>query len=255
MSTPGPRLSISIFFPAFNDGGTIGKLVHDASEVLKPLTDEYEILVINDGSTDNTREVLETLSKMEPHLRVINHGRNLGYGAALRTGFQNVTKELVFYTDGDGQYDVRQLVQLHQLLTDQVDVVNGFKIKRADGLTRKIAGALYNQSARVAFGVPVRDIDCDFRLLRGKYLQNIELETASGAICIELIHKLARGGARFAEMPVEHSPRVHGQSQFFTLRSVTQTLSDFLWLWWRLVLAPRFRVSSDGRKQKSTATG
>src|SRR5687768_7410809 len=141
------KLSISVFFPAFNDAKSIGKLVKDACEVLTTLTDEYEVIVINDGSTDETGEVLEDLRKTHRFLKIIHHEKNGGYGAALQSGFQAALKELIFYTDGDGQYDVREMPLLFQKMNKSVDVVNGYKIGRADGKRRRWLGGTYNQLA------------------------------------------------------------------------------------------------------------
>jgi len=244
------RASISAFFPAFNDAATIGTLVRNVLSVLPQLTDSYEVLVINDGSTDATQEVLEAIAASQPLVRVIRHEQNRGYGAALRSGFQNVTKDLVFYTDGDGQYDVRDLPQLSQLLTEDVDIVNGFKLKRADTRGRRLVGGAYNLLARLLFGLPVSDVDCDFRLIRRRALQGIQLDSESGSICVELVYKLHAAGCRFAETPVHHYPRLYGQSQFFNGRSVLRTLRDFFALWLRMV-ALRHQEFSPNRTDKS----
>lgn len=230
---------ISVFFPAYNDAETIGALVLAALEVLPTLTDDFEVIVINDGSTDGTRAQLEALAKRYPELRVIHHSRNGGYGAALRSGFAAAQKELIFYTDGDGQYRVDELPVLHQLLTSEVDVVNGFKIKRADNRRRKVLGALYNRLARLVFLLPIRDVDCDFRLIRQTAVAPLKLSVTSGAICVELVHQLHRNGCRFAEAPVHHYPRPHGRSEFFTPGRVIHTAFDFLRLWLRAMLSWR----------------
>jgi glycosyltransferase involved in cell wall biosynthesis len=235
------RPSLSVFFPAYNDGQAIGALVGDALALLPMLTDDYEIIIVNDGSTDETAAVLDRLARTHACVRVVQHERNLGYGAALRSGFAHARKELVFYTDGDGQYDVRELAQLYPLLAAGVDVVNGFKIKRADSGRRKVIGGLYNRVARLLFRLPVRDVDCDFRLLRRKALAGITLTSSSGAICVELVRKLHAAGCRFAEVPVHHYPRAHGRSQFFTPRRVARTARDFGALWLRLVVLRRVR--------------
>jgi len=233
------KLSISVFFPAFNDAGTIASLVTDALAVLPSLTDDYEVIVVNDGSIDSTQAVLDELARVHPCVEIIQHGQNMGYGAALRSGFSRASKDLIFYTDGDGQYDVRELTALRALLSDGVDVVNGFKVKRADARRRKLIGGLYNQLARVLFRLPIRDVDCDFRLLRREAMRGCEITLSSGAICVELVHKLHVAGCNFVETPVCHHPRLHGRSQFFTPRRVAHTLRDFTLLWWRQTSAAR----------------
>ena len=231
--------SISVFFPAFNDEGSIAALVREALAVLPTLTDDYEVIVVNDGSTDRTAAVLAGLARESPHVRVVEHERNRGYGGALRTGFASATKDLIFYTDGDGQYDVRELARLRPLLTDGVDVVNGYKTGRADDGRRKVAGALYNRLAHIFFDIPVRDVDCDFRLMRRSAFEGVELFSSSGSICVEMVHKLSRAGRVFVDAPVRHYPRAHGRSQFFTPRRVARTAYDFFSLWLRLVAFPR----------------
>jgi glycosyltransferase involved in cell wall biosynthesis len=223
--------SISVFFPAYNDANSIGKLVSDAVETVSSITSDYEIIVINDGSSDNTQHVLNDLKTKYERLKVITHEVNRGYGGALRSGFAAASKELIFYTDGDGQYDVRELTKLIPLLTSGVDVVNGYKTSRTDRLNRKIIGGLYNRVIHILFRLPIRDIDCDFRLIRRKVLDKIVLITNSGSICVELIAKLSRSGAIFKEVGVSHYARQHGSSQFFTLRRISNTLVDVLSLW------------------------
>jgi glycosyltransferase involved in cell wall biosynthesis len=239
MASDQRRRSISVFFPAYNDAETISSLVSDALAVLSSLADDYEVIVVNDGSTDATAAVLDELARKEPRLRVVHHGVNRGYGGALRTGFESARKELIFYTDGDGQYDVRELLSLYPLLAPGVDAVNGFKVKRADGLRRRLLGAAYNRLAHVLFTVPVRDVDCDFRLIRASAARRIALTSSGGAVCVEMVHRLAKAGCVFAEVPVNHYPRAHGRSQFFTARRVARTALDFLLLWLRLVAGPR----------------
>ena len=219
--------SISVFFPAFNDEQTISSLVHKALEVLPEFTDDYEVLVINDGSTDDTGKIIDELALTFHQVRAIHHTNNRGYGAALQTGFLHATKELVFYTDGDGQYDVAELRRLVPSMTDEVDIVNGYKSRRADSRARKLAGEVYNRVARKVFELPIRDVDCDFRLIRRSHLQEIGELSNSGAACVQLVRKLHSQGAVFAEVAVNHYPRLHGKSQFFTVSNVTRTLVDF----------------------------
>jgi glycosyltransferase involved in cell wall biosynthesis len=244
--------SITVFFPAFNDEGSIASLVTDALGVLPRLTDDFEVLVVNDGSADATRAVLEELARASPHVRVIHHERNRGYGAALRTGFGHARKELVFYTDGDGQYDVRELAALRPLLTDAVGAVNGYKIKRSDARSRIVIGGAYNRLARLLFRLPIRDVDCDFRLMRRQAVERLDLVSSSGVICVELVRKLHASGCVFAEAPVRHYPRRHGRSQFFTFGRVARTAFDFFVLWFKLVGLRRF---ARGRRARKSAAG
>ena len=167
---------------------------------------------------------------------MVEHETNQGYGAALRSGFGAAATELVFYTDGDGQYDARELPKLFALLTEKTDVVNGFKIERADKINRKIAGGSYNRLAHFLFSLPVRDVDCDFRLIRRAVLGKITLTSTSGSICVELIYKLKKAGARFTEVGVNHYERPFGKSQFFTARRVSKTLLDFFALWFKFIV-------------------
>lgn len=229
-------VGISVFLPAFNDEKTIGKLVTEALALLPSLADDYEVIVINDGSVDSTAAVLDELAKTSKHFRVIHHPRNQGYGAALRSGFRAAVKELVFYTDGDGQYDMNELALLVPLMKDKVDVVNGYKIKRQDDPHRAVTGAVYNRMARLFFRIPIRDVDCDFRLIRRKALERISLNSRSGAICVELVHKLASSGCVFKEVPVHHFERPYGRSQFFTPRRIAHTFAQFFALWWNDVI-------------------
>src|ERR1051325_7311983 len=157
---------ISVFFPAYNDAGTIASLVVLADRTLKRLTDDYEVIVVNDGSADHTAQVLSELEAVYPMMRAVHHPTNLGYGSALRTGFASATKDLVFYTDGDAQYDVRELELLVPLMSDSVDVVNGYKISRSDPLHRILIGRIYCWLIKLAFMIKIKDVDCDFRLVR-----------------------------------------------------------------------------------------
>ncbi|HVE58195.1 MAG TPA: glycosyltransferase family 2 protein [Pyrinomonadaceae bacterium] len=236
MSNILSRPGISVFFPAYNDAQSIEKLVENALAVLPGLTDDYEVIVINDGSTDNTQDVLDQLQAKHPEVRIVEHETNKGYGAALRSGFNAASKDLVFYTDGDGQYDVRELLKLFPLLTENVDVVNGYKLERTDKVNRKIIGSSYNHLAHFLFSLPIRDVDCDFRLIRRAILGKIALHSTSGSICVELVYKLRKAGANFKEVGVNHYARQFGQSQFFTVRRVSKTLLDFFLLWLKLIV-------------------
>ncbi len=240
-----PRPGLSIFFPAYNDGGTIASLVITALKTARALTPDFEVIVVNDGSYDNTAEVLEQLrAKYAPRMRVVTHEENRGYGGALRSGFAAATKDLVFYTDGDGQYDVGELPKLLEHMTDGVGLVNGYKLERNDPRHRIWIGSVYNRFARFLFRIQIRDVDCDFRLIRRSLLDEISLFSTSGTICVELVRKLELSRCRVAEVGVHHYARLHGRSQFFRIRSLLKTLFQLA----RLYLSLRTPRHADSRR-------
>jgi glycosyltransferase involved in cell wall biosynthesis len=228
--------SISAFFPAYNDAGTIASMVVRVIETLEAVTDDYEVLVIENGSTDYTLAVLESLTKRYDRLRVLPYGESLGYGGALQEGFAHSSKDLVFYTDGDAQYDPRELRLLLAALRDDIDIVNGWKIDRGDPFHRKLIGRVYHHIVRIGFGFKLRDVDCDFRLIRREVFDVIDLESDSGTICLELVKKLQDAGYRFAEVPVHHFHRTYGKSQFFNFPRLWRTGVQLIDLWYKLVL-------------------
>lgn len=238
--------SISAFFPAYNDGGTITSMVISAITTLRDLTDDYEVIVVNDGSADYTKDVLEELERQYTQLRVIHRPQNGGYGKALRTGFAHASKELVFYTDGDAQYDPRELALLLPALKDGVDVVNGYKINRSDPLHRIIIGRIYQWGVKSLFSLKLRDVDCDFRLIRRSVFDKVKLESDSGVICVELMRKIQDAGFSLAEVPVHHYHRAYGKSQFFNFPRIYRTLTGLARLWWQLVVMKRSRRDKNG---------
>jgi glycosyltransferase involved in cell wall biosynthesis len=233
--------SISVFFPAYNDAGTIASMVISAVMTLRELTDDFEVIVVNDGSADYTPQVLDELARTYKEVRVIHHEQNRGYGGALRTGFGSATKELVFYTDGDAQYDARELKVLYPALVEGVDMVNGYKISRSDPWYRTLIGRIYHWTVKLSFGLRVRDVDCDFRLMRRAIFDRVHLESNSGVICVEMMKKIQDAGFVIAEAPVHHYHRVYGRSQFFNFGRIFRVGRDLSRLWLQLVLWPKLR--------------
>ena len=228
---------ISVFFPAYNDAGTISSMVITSLLTLRELTGDYEIIVINDGSQDHTPQVLDELARVYPgEVRIIHHEQNRGYGGALRSGFSAATKEWIFYTDGDAQYDPRELKDLALLAGEDVDFINGWKIERNDPLHRIIIGRIYQYIIKLAFGLKLRDVDCDFRLMRRAVFEEVTLISDSGVICVELMKKVQDAGFQLAETPVHHFHRSYGKSQFFNYRRLARVARDLSKLWWQLVV-------------------
>lgn len=235
-SRPSAPSSLTVFFPAYNDGGTIASLVIRAQQTASKLTSDYEVIVINDGSTDFTAEVLEALTRVFPALRVVHHASNRGYGGALRSGFAAARKEAIFYTDGDAQYDPGEMEILWQRMGPDVDLVNGYKISRSDPLHRIVIGRLYHHIVSILFGLRVRDVDCDFRMIRRTVFNRVRLENTSGVICLEMMKKIQDAGFRIAEVPVHHYHRAYGKSQFFNFPRIFRTALDVMKLWHALVI-------------------
>jgi glycosyltransferase involved in cell wall biosynthesis len=230
---------VSVFFPAYNDAPSLPALLEKTFTTLRAHVADFEVIVVNDGSHDNTGEVLAQLAQQyAPHMRVVTHEVNRGYGGALRSGFEAAKKEFVFYTDGDGQYDPRELPLLLDAMDSDVGLVNGFKMRRQDPWHRIAIGFLYNRFARFLFRIKISDIDCDFRLIRKSLLDNVGLSSTSGTVCVELVRKLELLGPRVVEVGVHHYPRLHGRSQFFRVKSLATTFLQLCRLYNRLVIAP-----------------
>jgi glycosyltransferase involved in cell wall biosynthesis len=237
MPQPAARKpGLSVFFPAYNDSGTIASLVISALRTARRLTDNYEVIIVNDGSADGTAEIADELASTYPQVRVVHHEKNRGYGGALRSGFAAATQDLIFYTDGDAQYDPSEMIVLWEAFTEQVDLVNGYKISRSDPLHRIVIGRIYHHTVKTLFGLQVRDVDCDFRLMRRAIFERVSLEKNSGVICLEMMKKIQDAGFRIAEVPVHHYHRAYGRSQFFNFRRLFRTGIDVFKLWYLLVI-------------------
>ncbi len=243
--------SISAFFPAYNDENSIGGIIRSTARLLPQLTNDYEIVVVNDGSADGTGDLLRALSAEYPFLKVIHHEVNKGYGGALISGFANCTKDLIFYTDGDGQYDVGELPQLLAAFSEKVDLVNGYKIRRADSIHRIILGRIYQTVMPLLFHLKIRDVDCDFRLFRRSLLSKVHLTSHSGVICIEMIKKFQNLGCQIIEVPVHHYPRHYGSSQFFSFKHLRKVFGQLFVAWWNLIVLPLFSCHSSRRGHKA----
>jgi glycosyltransferase involved in cell wall biosynthesis len=229
--------ALSVFFPAYNDAPSLPGLIAKTFAVLERHVTDYEVIVVNDGSWDNTAEVLEKLERQyAPRMTVVTHERNRGYGGALRSGFETAKKEYVFYTDGDGQYDVGELPLLLERAGSGAGLVNGYKLERHDPRHRIWIGSAYNFCARLLFRIRIPDIDCDFRLIRRALLDRVQLTATGGAICVELVRKLELSGCPVEEVGVHHYARAYGRSQFFRVRSLAETFRQLAGLWLRLVV-------------------
>jgi glycosyltransferase involved in cell wall biosynthesis len=263
----GNKLGITIMFPFLNDWGTVGSLVALAVSTVKRFTDDWEVVIVNDGSSQNGREALEMIvgilsnsqhpisnknNQIKKRIRIIHHEKNRGYGGALRSGFAAAKKDFIFYTDCDAQYDPRELALLIQKIHPNTGMVNGYKIKRNDPWIRIVAGRLYHHTVKLMFSLPIRDTDCDFRLIRrevfnpspdarsGSGRTAVRLYENTGTICTELVKKVDHAGYRITEVPVHHFWRTSGKSQFFNFRRLYATGTNLLKLWWKLIILKNY---------------
>ena len=228
--------SVSVFFPCYNDAGTIPTIILRALQTLPTITDDYEVIVINDGSEDDSALILDDIARYYSHLRVYHRERPSGYGGVLRGGFAAAQKEWIFYTDGDAQYDPRELINLAAKVREGIHMVNGYKIKRRDPFHRIVIGLAYQYFVKFAFGLVIRDVDCDFRLMHRSVFDRITLESTTGTITFEMVKKIQDAGFNIVEVPVHHWYRQYGESQFFNFPRVARTLIALINWRWRLVV-------------------
>lgn len=226
------RLSISVFFPAYNDEKTIESLVQEAISTLEPIVNDYEVIIIDDCSQDATGKIADRLCLENNKIRVVHHDRNRDYGGAVKSGLTHSSKDLIFYTDGDKQYDLRALKKL-LVKIKEADVVTGYKIKRCDPFFRVVIGKIYRSIVNNLFGLKIKDVTCDFRLFKKEVINSIDIESNSGFICVEMMKKIQDKGYRIAEAGVDHLPRLYGKSQSFRLKRIVSMLGDFRKQWLR----------------------
>ena len=235
---------ISAFFPCYNDELAISRMVRDVHRALRESVEDFEIIVVDDGSRDGSVAVLRRLQCEIPELRVVEHETNRGYGGALLSGFAAATRTWVFYTDGDAQYRASELTRCIDAVTPGIDFVQGYKLGRGDPWHRKLIGRGYHHTVRLLFNLRVRDTDCDFRLIKRELVERVGLTSTSGVICVEMMRKFRVADARFAEVGVSHFARPHGRSQFFRLPAIARSARQLMALWWTLVVRERFRPAA-----------
>lgn len=240
--------SLSLVLPAHNEEANIGVVVSESLRVLPAFTDRFEIIVVDDGSRDATAEIVRRLADDDERVRLIQHPRNQGYGAALRSGFQAATGDFVMFMDADRQFDIRDL-RLLSPFAGEYDIVAGFRMERNDPLHRRVFAEAFNVVVRVLFGVHLRDIDCAFKLFRGDLLRSMPLSAPGALINTEIQAKARRQGARLEQVGVHHYPRVAGQATGGSPRVIFRAMRETMVLWWRMRwYRPARRPEAGGRK-------
>jgi glycosyltransferase involved in cell wall biosynthesis len=231
---PVQRLTgISVFLLAHNEEDNIKRVVKGFTAELPRLADDYEIIVVNDGSSDHTGQIAEAMAATDKHVHVVHHAINRGYGAAVVSGINAASKAYVLLSDGDGQFDPADSALLAAKVGDY-DVVVGRRVYRADPLMRRINGKAWSILMRLLFGFHITDLDCGFKLFRREVLSNLELEARGAMITTELMAKLAGRGARITEVAVRHLPRLAGEQSGNSLRVVLRAFKELFALYWKL---------------------
>jgi len=225
------HFSISLFLPAYNEEENIERAVLDSVKVLDEISDDWEVIVVNDASLDRTGEIAERLSREIPGVRVIHHEKNTRLGGALRSGFANATKELVFYTDADNPIDMNDLKRAVPMMTE-VDFITGYRLNRDESLKRKVYSRCYNWLIRHIFGLKVRDVNFSFKLVKQEVLKKVKLHSQGSFIDAELLVEAAKYGFRIKEIGLRYYPRTRGESTLATPSVIFKILGE-LWVYYR----------------------
>jgi len=218
-------ISISVFFPCYNEQENVERTVHDALAVLKKLDADFEIVVVDDGSSDDTARIADEIAGRDNRVRVVHHETNLGYGSALQSGFKAATKELVFYTDGDGQFDIGEMPPLLELM-EQFDIVSCYRLDRKDPIVRKINAWCWTKLVCLLFRLRIRDIDCAFKLYKREIFDNIELSSTGALIDTEVLARATRKGYSITQRGVHHFPRTAGEQTGANLRVILRAFRE-----------------------------
>jgi glycosyltransferase involved in cell wall biosynthesis len=218
-------VSISVFFPCYNEQENVRPTVEKTLDVLEKLNADFEIIIVDDGSSDETGQIADEIAKGDSRVKVVHHKHNLGYGAALQSGFKTATKELVFYTDGDGQFDINEMLPLLTLV-EQYDIVSCYRLNRQDSVIRKINGWCWTRLVCLMFGLKIRDIDCAFKLYKREIFDNIEMSSTGALIDAEILARAVRKGYSITQQGVHHYPRTAGVQSGSSIRVVLRAFKE-----------------------------
>jgi len=230
-------VSITVFFPCYNEQDNVARVAEQALKVLEGLRADYEVIIVDDGSSDDTGRIADEIAVANRRVRVIHHPHNRGYGAALQSGFRGATKELVFYTDGDGQFDLSEMPPLLPLMAE-FDIVSCYRRNRQDPPIRKLCGWLWTRFTGMLFSLHLRDIDCAFKLYRRALFDNIEMESQGALIDTEILARAARKGYKITQRGVRHYPRTAGQQTGGNPKVILRAFQEVIRLRRRIISSP-----------------
>ena len=218
-------VSISVFFPCYNEQDNVTTTAEKALSVLEKVSVEFEVIIVNDGSSDSTGQIADEIAGRDSRVKVVHHRTNLGYGAALKSGFKTATKKLVFYTDGDGQFDINELPPLLPLM-GQYDIVSCYRLNRQDPFIRKINAWCWTKLVCLLFAMKIRDIDCAFKLYKREIFDNIKLSSTGALIDTEILAKAVRQGYTITQKGVHHYPRTAGAQTGANLKVILRAFKE-----------------------------
>jgi len=224
-STLAPVISISVFFPCYNEEANVAAMVEKACTVLDGLDGDYEVIIVDDGSSDGTARIADEIAAKNSVVKVVHHPRNLGYGAALQSGFEAASKDIVFYTDGDGQFDIAEMPPLLGLI-EEYDIVSCYRLDRQDPIIRKLNAWCWTKLVCLLFGLKLRDIDCAFKLYRRKIFDGMQLSSSGALIDAEVLARAARKGCTIVQRGVHHFPRTAGKQTGANLRVILRAFIE-----------------------------
>ncbi len=233
-----PLPSVSAVLPAFNEAANLEQTIRDLAPVLRRACTAFEIIVVNDGSSDRTVAVAAKVAATIPDVVVLDHPQNRGYGAALRTGFAAARREWILLLDADGQFDPQEIPRFLTALQG-ADLILGYREKRADPFHRRLYAICWSVLIRGLLRVRIRDLNCGFKLMRTALVQSLDLTAEGAFISPELLAKAYQQGARTVEIPVTHRPRRHGRQSGGDVRVLLRAFYELGKLWWKLRQAPQ----------------
>jgi len=230
MNTPTRKLkSLTMFFPFYNEEANIERVTNSALGVARCVAGQFEIILVNDGSRDQTGKLADKLAARHPQVRAVHNNPNLGYGGAVRRGLSESKMDWVFFSDGDGQFDLDELPKLVSLL-EHFDMPVGYRIDRADPFMRKANAFCWGTLVRALFGIKVRDIDCAFKLIPRSLLDATTFESNGALISTELLAKATYAGLRIGEVGVHHYPRIAGEQTGANFRVIANAFKELFQL-------------------------